>query len=89
MKNLTSNTENQINAANLTVHAAKAGTYILVRLTEPMAEQMGKTPAEMGMKSTDCGAVAPVKLAVAPADTLGSGWYYGSKLHVTTDVYHI
>eukprot|EP00041_Stephanoeca_diplocostata_P030013 m.898199 g.898199 ORF g.898199 m.898199 type:complete len:299 (+) comp23671_c2_seq6:53-949(+) len=61
----------------LVVNAVTPG-FIETDLTQPFAVQSGKTPSEMGMKSTQFGAVAPVKLAVAPADTIGRGWYYGS-----------
>ena len=49
--------------------------YILTDLTRPHADKAGKTPEEMGMKSTNAGAKAPVHCLFGD---VGHGWYYGS-----------
>lgn len=60
---------------DLVVNSVTPG-YILTDLTRSHAEKAGKTPEEMGMKSTDAGAKAPVHCLFA--DDIGHGWYYGS-----------
>jgi len=60
---------------NLTVNACTPG-FIETDLTRPMAVSSGKTPAEMGMKSTEEGASVSVFLLMGNPE--GSGHYYGS-----------
>merc|ERR1711936_45666 len=56
--------------------------FIETDLTRPMAERAGKSPGEMGMKSTDQGTVAAVFLMMsdlqAEIPDYQSGRYYGS-----------
>jgi len=60
---------------NLTVNACTPG-FIETDMTRPMAVSDGKTPAEMGMKSPEEGALASVFLLMGNPE--GSGHYYGS-----------
>lgn len=48
-----------------------------LRQTRPFAENAGKTPKEMGMKSTHDGASCPLHLLLAE-NLKGNGWFYGS-----------
>ena len=59
----------------LTINACTPG-FIETDLTRPIAEANSKTPAEMGMKSTEDGASASVFLSMGNPG--GSGHYYGS-----------
>ena len=62
----------------LSVNGCSPG-YIETDLTKPFAEAQNKTPAEMGMKTTDQGALAPCQLLLSDKSLLkGNGWYYGS-----------
>ena len=60
---------------NLKVNACTPG-FIETDMTRPMAVSGGKTPAEMGMKSPEEGALASVFLLMGKPE--GSGHYYGS-----------
>ncbi|KAJ1632204.1 hypothetical protein T492DRAFT_990355 [Pavlovales sp. CCMP2436] len=59
----------------LVVNACTPG-FIETDLTRPMAAARGKTPAEMGMKGTEAGAVSALHLLFAELE--GNGRYYGS-----------
>lgn len=59
----------------LVVNAVTPG-FIETDLTRPFAENAGRTPAEMGMKTPDEGAVAPLHLLFGSLE--GNGRYYGS-----------
>lgn len=50
--------------------------FIETDLSRPHAEQIGKTPAEMGMLPVEHGAVVPCKLVLE--DLSERGLYYGS-----------
>jgi len=56
--------------------------FIETDLTKPIADRMGKTPADMGMKSPEAGAIAAEYLMMADlkSEIAGyeSGRYYGS-----------
>ena len=60
---------------NLTVNACTPG-FIETDMTRSIAVAVGKTPAEMGMKSPEEGASASVFLLMGNPE--GSGHYYGS-----------
>lgn len=60
---------------HLIVNSCSPG-FIETDLTRPMAARMGKTPAEMGMKTPDDGARCPLFLMLG--EPQGRGWYYGS-----------
>eukprot|EP00955_Chlamydomonas_euryale_P103892 365530-Chlamydomonas_euryale.AAC.29 len=60
---------------NLKINAVSPG-YIETDLTRPIAQARGMQPTDMGMKSPDNGAIAPVFLMMG--DVKSSGWYYGS-----------
>ena len=60
---------------NLTINACTPG-FIETDLPRPMAESIGKTPAEMGIKSPEEGVSASVFLLMG--NPSGSGHYYGS-----------
>ena len=66
---------------NLLINSCTPG-FIETDLTRPMAERAGKSPGEMGMKSTDQGTVAAVFLMMsdlqAEIPDYQSGRYYGS-----------
>lgn len=53
--------------------------FIETDLTKPFASAMGKTPGEMGMKSTDQGASCPLYLTLGDVPTPpGEAWFFGS-----------
>lgn len=59
----------------LVINACTPG-FIETDLTRPYAEQSGKSPADMGMKSPAQGTRASLHLVLG--DVGGSGWYFGS-----------
>ncbi|MDJ0870037.1 MAG: SDR family NAD(P)-dependent oxidoreductase [Myxococcota bacterium] len=60
---------------NLAVNACTPG-YIDTDMTRPRREASGRSPAEMGLKTPDEGAVCPLHLLFGQLE--GSGLYYGS-----------
>mmetsp|Transcript_30801 Transcript_30801/g.50938 ORF Transcript_30801/g.50938 Transcript_30801/m.50938 type:complete len:342 (-) Transcript_30801:177-1202(-) len=53
--------------------------FVETDLTIPFAVSFGKTPQELGMVSTEKGAICPLFLAVGePKTPAGQAWYYGS-----------
>ena len=61
----------------LLINACAPG-WIATDLTKGYAEKSGKSPAEMGMKSTDDGAKAAVYLMMADLEAEETGRFYGS-----------
>jgi len=61
----------------LRVNACTPG-FIATDLTKSYAEKAGKTPAEMGMKTTEEGAMAALLLTMGQLGSGESGRYYGS-----------
>lgn len=60
---------------HLRINACTPG-YIATDLTQPMADKMGKTPAELGMKPPSEGTRSALHLLFGELG--GNGWYYGS-----------
>ena len=61
----------------LLINACTPG-FIATDLTKGYVEKSGKSPAEMGMKSTDDGAKAAVHLMMAGLEAEETGRFYGS-----------
>lgn len=59
----------------LKINACTPG-FIETDMTRSFAEATGRSPADMGMKSPEDGARAPVHLLFGQLE--GNGWYYGS-----------
>ena len=62
---------------NLYINACTPG-FIATDLTKSYAEKAGKTPAEIGMKTPEEGALAAVKLTMQSLAREESGRFYGS-----------